>query len=285
MNEDLTTRTIDDFGDQWTRYTNNEGYYGSAELLADMFGPLLTPEALRDKKVLEIGSGTGRIVHMLLAAGAAHVTAVEPSRAMDVLKANTSSFAQRITYLRCRGEELPAEPLQDVIVSIGVLHHIPEPGPVVSAAYRAVKPGGKILIWLYGWEGNAAYLSMVLPVRAVTTRLPHFLLAPLCHCLNLLLTCYIAVAKYLPLPLHRYMTEVLGRFSKSKRYLVIYDQLKPAYAKYYKQHEVRKLLEDAGFCDAKLHHRHGYSWTAVASKRAKTVESSRPGEQAAAISH
>lgn len=273
MKEDLTTRTINDFGDQWTRYTTNDGYYGSAALLADVFGPLLSPDALRDRMVLEIGSGTGRIVHMLLATGAAHVTAVEPSRALDVLKENTLAFAQRITYLQCTGEDLPADPLQDVIVSIGVLHHIPEPAPVVSAAYRALGPGGKMLIWLYGWEGNGAYLSMVLPIRAITTRLPHFLLAPLCHCLNLLLTCYIGLARHLPLPMHRYMTEVLGRFSKNKRYLVIYDQLNPAYAKYYKQNEVRKLLEDAGFTDVTLHHRHGYSWTAIGSKDAERVGS------------
>jgi SAM-dependent methyltransferase len=271
MKQTLTSRTIDDFGDQWTRYTNNDGYYGSSDLLADVFGPLLAPEALKDKEVLEIGSGTGRIVQMLLAAGAAHVTAVEPSRAMSVLKENTLPSAERITYLQCRGDELPRNPPQDFVVSIGVLHHIPEPEPVVAAAYRTLKPGGKIVIWLYGWEGNGAYLSVILPMRAVTTRLPHLLLSPICHGLNLLLAGYIGLARYFPVPLRRYMTEVVGRFSASKRYLVIYDQLKPAYAKYYREYEVRRLLEDAGFVDVKLHHRHGYSWSAIASKNPDQV--------------
>jgi SAM-dependent methyltransferase len=271
MKQTLTSRTIDDFGDQWTRYTNNDGYYGSSDLLADVFGPLLAPEALKDKEVLEIGSGTGRIVQMLLAAGAAHVTAVEPSRAMSVLKENTLPSAERITYLQCRGDELPRNPSQDFVVSIGVLHHIPEPEPVVAAAYRTLKPGGKIVIWLYGWEGNGAYLSVILPMRAVTTRLPHLLLSPICHGLNLLLAGYIGLARYFPVPLRRYMTEVVGRFSASKRYLVIYDQLKPAYAKYYREYEVRRLLEDAGFVDVKLHHRHGYSWSAIASKNPDQV--------------
>ena len=272
MKQTLTSRTIDDFGDQWTRYTNNDGYYGSPDLLADVFGPLLAAEALKGKKVLEIGSGTGRIVHMLLAAGATHVTAVEPSRAMSVLKENTLSSAQQITYLQCRGDELPGGPLQDFVVSIGVLHHIPEPQPVITSAYRILKPGGKIVIWVYGWEGNGSYLSVILPLRSVTTRLPHWLLSPICHGLNLLLAGYIGLARYFPVPLRRYMTEVLGRFSASKRYLVIYDQLKPAYAKYYKEHEVRKLLEDAGFDDVKLHHRHGYSWTALGSKSPDTSD-------------
>jgi SAM-dependent methyltransferase len=269
MKQTLTSRTIDDFGDQWTRYTTNDGYYGSLDLLADVFGPLVSPEVFKGAKVLEIGSGTGRIVHMLLAAGAAHVTAVEPSRAMSVLKENTSSSSERITYLHCRGDELPADPPQDFVVSIGVLHHIPEPQPVVAAAYRSLKPGGKIVIWLYGWEGNGSYLSVILPIRILTSRLPHWLLSPICHGLNLLVAGYIGLAKLFPVPLRRYVTEILARFSMSKRYLVIYDQLKPAFAKYYKECEVRKLLEDAGFEEVKLHHRHGYSWTALASKTTK----------------
>ena len=37
----LGDRTIQDFGDQWTRYTGNEGYYGSVELLRDICEPLV----------------------------------------------------------------------------------------------------------------------------------------------------------------------------------------------------------------------------------------------------
>jgi len=273
MTSRLTDRTIDDFGDQWTRYTANDGFYGSQELLADIFGPLLPPDALKGQRVAEIGSGTGRIVRMLLAENAAHVTALEPSRAMDVLRDNTRLEADRITYLQCRGDELPAEPAQDTVVSIGVLHHIPDPAPVVAAAFRALKPGGRLLVWLYGWEGNTAYLSFVLRLRAISTRLPHSVLAALCHVLNWILAMYIAVARRLPVPLHRYMTEVIGRFSPEKRYLVIYDQLNPAYAKYYREAEARALLERAGFEDVVLYHRHGYSWTVMGRRPAhETVE-------------
>ena len=268
MSSNLTGRTIEDFGDQWTRFTGNDGYYGSPELLADILGPVLEVGALKGKRIAEIGSGTGRIVDMLLAAGAEHVTALEPSQAMRVLRDNTRSHADHITYLECRGEELPKEPAQDIVVSIGVLHHIPDPAPVVAAAYNALQPGGYLLVWLYGWEGNAGYLSLVLPLRAVSTRLPHSILSLLCHGLNALLDLYIAAARRVPVPLHRYMTEVIGRFSRQKRYLVIYDQLNPAYAKYYRQEEARQLLERAGFEDIVLYHRHGYSWTVMGRRPA-----------------
>jgi len=60
----------------------------------------------------------------------------------------------RITALNLSGDRLPVEPQCDLVVSIGVLHHIPDPDPVVAAAYRALVPGGRLLVWLYGREGN-----------------------------------------------------------------------------------------------------------------------------------
>ncbi len=79
METDLKTQTIEDFGEQWTAFRDNPGYYGSADLLSDLFGPLLSRDAVKGRRVADIGSGTGRIVNMLLDAGAEHVRAVEPS--------------------------------------------------------------------------------------------------------------------------------------------------------------------------------------------------------------
>ena len=70
----------------------------------------------------------------------------------------------------------------------------------------------------------------------------------------------------IPLPLQKYMTEVIGPMSPQKRRLVIYDQLNPAYAKYYKKSEAYDLVANAGFENIKIYHRHGYSWTVVGTK-------------------
>lgn len=261
-----TERTISDFGRQWTRYRTNDGYYASLDLLVDICGPLLRVESLRGTRVGEIGSGTGRIVSMLIAAGAAHVIAVEPSDAIAVLKQNTVAWAERIDYVHGAGEALPAGADLDYVFSIGVLHHIDDPRPVVRAAFRALRPGGRILVWLYGHEGNEAYLRFVLPLRRVTVGLPHPLLVAISHLLNCALYPYVALCRFLPLPLRGYMREVIGKFSWSKRYLVIYDQLNPTVARYYRKAEAEALLADAGFKDIRLHHRHGYSWTVIGTK-------------------
>ena len=65
------------------------------------------------------------------------------------------------------------------MVSYGVLHHIPDPRPVMEAARRALRPGGRMAVWIYGREGNEAYLALAEPVRALTTRLPHAALSAL----------------------------------------------------------------------------------------------------------
>jgi SAM-dependent methyltransferase len=269
LNEQLSSKTISDFGEQWVNYRDNPGYYGSVELLADLFGPLLPVDAVRGMRVADIGSGTGRIVNMLLDAEAAHVFAVEPSAAFSVLQTNTSTRSDRMTYVRGRGESLPSGLNLDLVVSMGVLHHIPEPDPVVDAAFRALRPGGHMLVWLYGREGNELYLRFANPMRAVTKRMPHMLLVALCSLINVVLDAYIFCCRFLPLPMRSYMRDVLARFPRSVRKLTIYDQLNPAYAKYYSKDEAESLLIRAGFSSVSAWHRHGYSWSVVGKKPPK----------------
>lgn len=264
--QELRDASIKDFGEQWTHYTDNSGFYGSAELFEDICGGLMTRGDLEGREILEIGSGTGRIVLMLLACGAKRVLAVEPSDAFHALQKNLSNHAEQVVLYHTRGDEINFQDCVDVSCSIGVLHHIPDPRPVVEAMKRALRPGGKILVWLYGWEGNELYLAVFSPLRKITMALPHFALAFLCHFINIALLPYIALCKFLPLPCADYVKNIFAKFSWDKRYLVIYDQLNPAYAKYYRKQEAIELLQSAGFSNIRIFNRHGYSWTVIGDK-------------------
>jgi SAM-dependent methyltransferase len=265
MDNKLELNTIKDFGKQWQKFTENDGFYGSVDLFKDAF-PLLNPADLLNKNVADIGSGSGRIVQMLLALGVAHVTAVEPSDAFDVLEKNLAKHHKKVTCLKISGEAFGFSNEFDYVVSYGVLHHIPNPVPVVHAAYEALKPGGKFCIWLYGKEGTVLYRSIVLPLRMITSGLPHSLLVLISSILYILLTIYGWLCRFLPLPLRDYMKEIVDKLSPADRKLVIYDQLNPSYAKYYNKAEVEQLMRDGGFKEIKLYHRHGYSWTALGVK-------------------
>jgi SAM-dependent methyltransferase len=263
---DLQARTIADFGEQWTSYPGGDGFFGSAELFNDFFNPLVGDRELRGRRVAEIGAGNGRFINVFANAGAAHIVAVEPSAAFDVMRRNTSAFADRITYLKATGERLPPSGDLDFVFVIGVLHHIPNPGPVVAASFAALRPGGKLAVWVYGREGNTLYLLVARALRLVTRRLPHRGLERFVKLLYPLFWCYMTACRWLPLPLARYMRRVMAPLAPDKRRVVIYDQLNPAYAKYYTRAEAFAALADHGFADVRLHHRHGISWTVVGTK-------------------
>jgi SAM-dependent methyltransferase len=202
---------------------------------------------------------------MMLESGAKHVIAIEPSEGFEALKQNVSD-KERVTLLKITGDKIPADSNLDYVFSIGVLHHIPDPKPVVKSAFQALKPGGKFLIWVYGKEGNHAYLFFISLLRWFTKRIPHSLLVILVWMLYVPFFVYMHLCHFISLPLRGYLLAVFEKMAPDKRRLIIYDQLNPAYAKYYKKEEVENLLSEANFKDIKLHHRHGYSWTAVGKK-------------------
>jgi SAM-dependent methyltransferase len=263
--DEARDQTIRDFGRQWTAYTENEGYYGSLELLKDIIEPLLPVERLRGATAAEIGSGTGRIVIMMMEAGAAKVYALEPSDAVEALRKNTAGYGERVEILEVRGDQLPALDL-DLEFSIGVIHHIPDPDPVMKAAFTSLKPGGQMLVWLYGREGNELYLSIFGPLRAITRRLPHALLVPIAHVLNFFAGIYVSLARIMPVPMRGYVLNVFGPFDRYARFVVVYDQLNPYYAKYYRREEAINLMKRAGFSNVQIFHRHGYSWTVCGTR-------------------
>lgn len=265
----LGARTIRDFGEQWAFHGSNDGFYGSLELLADALGPLLDPAAFAGTRVADVGSGAGRIVRMLLAAGAAHVVAVEPSEGVAVLRRNVAEFGERVEVLHTPGERLPAGRDLDFVTVIGVIPFVPEPEPLLRAAHAALRPGGRVVVWAYGADGNRLYRALLAALRSVTPHLPHAVLLGLATALNALLDIYIVACRWLPLPLRDYMRRVLARVSREKRRLTIYDQLNPSYVRFHRRDELVGLLERCGFADVRVHDRHGYSLTAIAT---------RPGE-------
>jgi len=139
---------------------------------------------------------------------------------------------------------------------------------VVAAAYKNLKPGGQFVAWLYGREGNTAYLWLVGLIRPLSTRLPPRAAAALARLLDLPLVLYMALCRrwpQAPLPLSDYLNQVLGRLPGDKRRLVIYDQIKPHYAKYYTREEATALMASAPFA-VEVHPRRGFSWVVIGTK-------------------
>jgi len=257
------TDTIEDFGKQWTRYTENRGYYGSKAALDSLVEPLLKAKSIRDKRIADVGAGTGRYARLFHEAGAGAILAMEPSTAFEVLKRNTAGLSG-IDYLQEPAENIP--PLGfDIIFCIGVLQFIPDPRPALRAMGRALRPGGRLFLWVYGRENNGLYLVFVHLLRIFSSRLPYKSLSYLSRWLLPVADLYAFVCRFMNLPLSDYLLDYFSKLDLYSRKLVIYDQLNPKTAKYYRGTELRHLLETCGFVNIRMHHRLGYSWSALAS--------------------
>jgi len=256
--------TISDFSQQWTTFTDNTGYFASEEILVDHFGPLATLKEFEGKRVAEIGSGNGRFLK-ILASRAAEVVGIEPSEAIEISRLYTKDLSN-VTYVKSDIYEITDLDKFDILICLGVLHHLVDPVRALQQMKKLLKPGGRAIIWVYGKEGNGTYLFFVKALRFLTVKLPHKALVLLSHILAVFVSAYIFLCKFLPLPMKRYFLNVLGKCDKKILVMNIYDQLNPRIANYWSKDELQKIFTEANLVNLKFFHRHGYSWTVACEK-------------------
>ncbi len=264
MKRTVAEKTIADFGRQHQTFDYDTGFSASIDLLTDVLGPLVDIDAFKDKDVVDLGSGPGRWSRIFHNIGAKTIAAVEPSPAIEVTRQATAGM-ENVSYHNVTGDKIPDGPY-DFVYSYGVVHHIPEPDPVIQRAFEVLRPGGRVIIWLYGRENNGLYLFVMHALRLLTVPMPNSFLDRVSAWLVPPLRLYSRLCKWLPLPLKAYMADYIDKISDEEVTVVIYDQLDPHYAKYYTRRESIELLERAGFADVDAYHRAQYSWTVIGTK-------------------
>lgn len=133
---------------QWTHMQGEE--HQSEQLFWEWVGPL-TRDDFRSKRVLDAGCGGG---HML-------------GYVRDLIAEGVGVDLNTAPLVRQRFRNCPhvrvyegdvatwhAEDRFDIVYSIGVVHHTQDPKATVRNLMRLVRPGGKLVLWVYGHEGN-----------------------------------------------------------------------------------------------------------------------------------
>ena len=93
-------------------------------------------------------------------------------RSLASARRNLARFPA-VEVMRSSAYDLPFDDRFDLVFSIGVIHHLEDPERALQQMARAVKPGGRVLIWVYGRDGNRWLVSVLDPLRrALFSRMP-----------------------------------------------------------------------------------------------------------------
>ena len=133
---------------------------------------LLDDAIPRDARVLDLGCGTGQMT-IFLASGERVVVGADLTRASLALgRAAARRFGvANATFVETdlRRPAL-AEGRFDVVLSLGVLHHTPDPRAAFRAAARLARPGGVVVVGLYNAFARLPHRLRRLVARATGMR-------------------------------------------------------------------------------------------------------------------
>lgn len=248
--------SADRFGYEWRHYPD---ILPEHEMQFRGWVSPLRQEDFSDTRVLDAGCGMGRNSFWVAKWGAREVVAfdadpgtVEAASRNLVGLPNVRVLLKSIYDIAWRDEF-------DVVLSIGVIHHLENPLAAVRKLAQAVRPGGKVLIWVYGYEGNEWIVKFISPLRRVfLSRLPPALLDYLTYAVSIPFYGFL----YIVPTAHSYLRQ-LKTLHFSHVHSIIFDQLLPAIARYYRREEAETLLREAGLVDVIATHVNNNSWAVV----------------------
>jgi SAM-dependent methyltransferase len=254
----------DRFGYEWDNY---------AEILPEheeqfrRWTAPLSPEDWRGKDFLDVGCGMGRNSFWPLKYGAAGGVAVDiDERSLESARRNLEPFST-MQVIRASVYDLPFEDRFDLAFSIGVIHHLEHPKQALEQMARAVKPGGRVMIWVYGSENNHWLVSILNPLRRVCfSRLP---IGVTHH-----LSWYPAALVWLLLRLGLRPIEyfrLIAKFDFAHLRAIVFDQMLPRIAHYWPRETVAQMMAEAGLEDIRLIWVNQMSWSAIGTRPVHTL--------------
>ena len=256
------------FGWQWQHFSEMHPEF-EAQFL-DWITPL-DAKSFHGKRVLDAGCGTGRHAYFAAKYCATEVVALDLSDAVETARATLAEFDNvhvvQGDLLRPPFESAHDGAGFDLVYSIGVLHHLPDPRAGLESLARLVRPGGTLAVWVYGYEGNGFVRNVVEPLRKLSTRIPARFLRALAWPLAIPFH-GLARGVYRPLsgtrvgdslPLSDYMTSVAG-FTFRQNYGIVFDQLAAPSTVYVRGVDLSDWLRNAGLDEVSVVQRHGNSW-------------------------
>jgi SAM-dependent methyltransferase len=247
------------FGYEWHNYAELRPEY---EEQFRRWTALLRPDDWRGRTFLDVGCGMGRNSYWPMSYDAIGGLAIDvDDRSLAAARRTLAPFPSVRVEMRsaydigCRDEF-------DLVYAIGVIHHLQEPERALAQMVTAAKPGGRVLIWVYGLENNRWIVALLDPLRkALFARLP----VGLVHHMAL----YPAAILWLLLRLGAgriAYSRMLRQFTFRHLRSIVFDQMLPKTAHYWPRATVERMLREQGLLDVRLAWVNEMSWCAMGAK-------------------
>ncbi|MBW3003726.1 class I SAM-dependent methyltransferase [Candidatus Woesearchaeota archaeon] len=246
------------FGYEWNKYSKIIPEY-EGQFLKWVY-PLKQSD-FSGTSVLDAGCGIGRNSFWPLKYGAKHVLGFDfDRRTVAVAKRNLATFKNAEVRFQSI-YDIDYEDHFDIAFSIGVIHHLENPHLAIKNLVKAVKKGGTVLIWVYGYENNEWIVQYINPIRQLTSKLPLRLTSFISFLLALPFCLYL---KLLPQK-HPYLKQ-LSKFRFWHVRSIVFDQLIPRIANYWKMEQALGLFKNKGLRDVQIYRVNNNSWTLIGRK-------------------
>ncbi|MEQ9499288.1 MAG: methyltransferase domain-containing protein [Deltaproteobacteria bacterium] len=265
---DEAQRTVDRFGEQWNDFDFIGPHY--EEQFLGWIAPN-RPDTFEGRVVLEGGCGKGRHSALVAQWGAKEVLAVDLGSAVEACYRNTRRY-ENVHVIQADLFHLPVKQRSvDVAFSVGVLHHTPEPERCFGELVSAVRPGGRMIAWVYGRENNGWIVHGVNPVReALTSKMPHRWVYELSKIPAAMI---VAMGRGVYTPLSKGPLSPIGKRLFYQEYIrhiskfpypevhsIVHDHLNPVIAHYIRENEFRSWFSALSLEDVTIGWHNENSW-------------------------
>jgi SAM-dependent methyltransferase len=256
--KNIDKRVVNEFGNEWLKFSEH-----SDDLVkkgGEEYFDILNEKIINGKTyALDIGCGTGRWTKYL-AAKVGFIEAVDPSNAIFAADELLGEI-KNVRLSQASIETLPFEDETfDFVMSIGVLHHIPDTRKALNDCVRKVKKGGYFYVYLYyNLDRRGVVYKTIFRIsdliRKVVSRFPGKLKHFVCDVL--------AIIFYLPFVLLGRFLNFLGFKSVAKRmplnsyqnrrFFIIrndaLDRFGTRLEQRFSAREIKEIMEDAELTD------------------------------------
>ncbi len=260
----------DRFGYEWSTY--DDILPESREQLERWLGSTGLA-SFRGKDVMDVGCGMGRNPYWMAREGARSVLAVDlDPGSLAAARRNLSALANTRVE---EGSVYDLDPATngtfDRVTAIGVLHHLAEPELALRRMWSCVRPGGDLVLWCYGREGNDLFVPVIQSVRAVCSRLP----LPAAHGVARVLTAGLWPALHI-LPFQTDYYRKLRSLSFHNVQSIVFDQIIPRITHYWTRQDMTRLTAPLGG-EVLVEFVQGNSWHVRVTRPAPAARTSSSG--------